>query len=111
MQTSVRPVVLVTRKLPQAVEDRLRRDYQARLNPNDLLYSRDELIEHAKGAQAIMACHTEHLSADVIRQLPAEVKIIANFSVGFDHVDIEAAREKVLSSPTPRMCCRTPPLS
>jgi lactate dehydrogenase-like 2-hydroxyacid dehydrogenase len=91
---SVRPVVLVTRKLPQAVEDRLRRDYQARLNPNDRLYSRDELIENARGSQAIMACHTEHLSADVIQQLPAEVKIIANFSVGFDHVDIEAAREK-----------------
>jgi lactate dehydrogenase-like 2-hydroxyacid dehydrogenase len=91
---SVRPVVLVTRKLPQAVEDRLRRDYQARLNPDDRLYSRDELIENAKGAQAIMPCHTEHLSADVIQQLPAEVKIIANFSVGFDHVDIEAAKAR-----------------
>jgi lactate dehydrogenase-like 2-hydroxyacid dehydrogenase len=92
-QTSARPVVLVTRKLPQAVEDRLRRDYQARLNPDDRLYSSDELIENARGAQAIMPCHTEHLSANVIQHL-AEVKIIANFSVGFDHVDIEAAREK-----------------
>ena len=84
----VKPVVLVTRKLPPAVEDRLRRDYQARLNPDDRLYSKDELIENAKGAQAIMPCHTEHLSADVFQRLPAEVKIIANFSVGFDHVDI-----------------------
>src|SRR6202163_1777467 len=91
---SVKPVVLVTRKLPAAVEDRLRRDYQARLNPNDRLYSKDDLIDQAMGAQAILPCHTEHLSADVIERLPAEVKIIANFSVGFDHVDIEAAREK-----------------
>ena len=39
------PVVLVTRKLPDAVEDRLGRDYQARLNSDDALYSKDELIE------------------------------------------------------------------
>lgn len=89
-----KPVVLVTRKLPNAVEDRLRRDYDARLNPDDRLYSQDELIERARGAQAILPCHTEHFSADVIRRLPAEVKIIANFSVGFDHVDIEAAKKK-----------------
>ena len=91
---SVKPVVLVTRKLPPKVEDRLRHDYEARLNPDDRLYSKDELIAQAQGAQAILPCHTEHFSADVFQQLPAEVKIIANFSVGFDHVDVEAARKK-----------------
>jgi lactate dehydrogenase-like 2-hydroxyacid dehydrogenase len=91
---SVKPVVLVTRKLPPKVEDRLRHDYQARLNPDDHLYSKDELIAQARGAQAILPCHTEHFSADVFQQLPGEVKIIANFSVGFDHVDVEAARKK-----------------
>jgi lactate dehydrogenase-like 2-hydroxyacid dehydrogenase len=89
-----KPVVLVTRKLPSAVEDRLERHYEARLNPDDRLYSRDELIERARGTQAILPCHTEHFPADVIRRLPTEVKIIANFSVGFDHVDIEAAKKK-----------------
>jgi len=91
---SVKPVVLVTRKLPPKVEERLRHDYQARLNTDDRLYSKDELIAQAQGAQAILPCHTEHFSADVFQQLPAEVKIIANFSVGFDHVDVEAARKK-----------------
>jgi lactate dehydrogenase-like 2-hydroxyacid dehydrogenase len=91
---TIKPVVLVTRKLPAAVESRLMRDYQARLNPNDRLYSKDELIEHAAGAQAILPCHTEHFSADVFERLPADVRIIANFSVGFDHVDVEAARKK-----------------
>ena len=89
-----KPVVLVTRKLPDAVEDRLSRDYEARLNPGDLLYSKDDLIERAAGARAILPCHTEHFSADVFERLPEEVKIIANFSVGFDHVDIEAAKKK-----------------
>ena len=92
--SAAKPAVLVTRKLPAAVEDRLRRDYQARLNPDDRLYSQDELIENARGTQAILPCHTEHFSAKVFDGLPAEVRIIANFSVGFDHVDIEAARRK-----------------
>jgi lactate dehydrogenase-like 2-hydroxyacid dehydrogenase len=91
---SVKPTVFVTRKLPVAVENRLQRDYDARLNPDDRLYSRDELVERARGAQAILPCHTEHFSADVLERLPAEVEIIANFSVGYDHVDVEAARAR-----------------
>ena len=43
-----------------------------------------------------MACHTEQFSAEVIGRLPKEVKIVANFSVGFDHVDIEAAKKRGL---------------
>ncbi len=91
---SPKQTVLVTRKLPSAVEARLQRDYDARLNPDDRLYTRDELIERARGAQAILPCHTEHLRADVIERLPAEIRIIANFSVGYDHVDVEAARRR-----------------
>ncbi|NQU61626.1 MAG: D-glycerate dehydrogenase [Rhodospirillales bacterium] len=93
---SDKPVILVTRKLPEAVEKRLGLDYDARLNPDDALYAKDELIERAKGAQGILPCHTEHFSADVIEQLPEEVKIIANFSVGYDHVDVEAAKKRGL---------------
>ncbi len=91
---SDKPVVLVTRKLPDAVEERLSRDYEARLNPDDKLYSKDDLIERAAGAQAILPCHTEHFSAEVFERLPKEVKIIANFSVGYDHVDTEAAKKR-----------------
>jgi lactate dehydrogenase-like 2-hydroxyacid dehydrogenase len=87
-------VVLVTRKLPDAVENRLRRDYQARLNPDDRLYSSDELIRGAAGADAILPCHTERLSAEVIARLPDSIRIIANFSVGFDHVDTQAAKAR-----------------
>ena len=57
----MKPVVLVTRKLPDAVEDRLRRDYDPILNPEDALYSSDEIIERAKGADAILPCHTEQV--------------------------------------------------
>jgi lactate dehydrogenase-like 2-hydroxyacid dehydrogenase len=92
----MKPVVLVTRKLAAAVEDRLRRDYDPRLNPDDRLYSRDGLIEAAAGADAILPCHTERFSAEVIERLPRSIRIIANYSVGFDHVDIEAAKRRGL---------------
>ena len=88
----MKPVVLVTRKLPDSVEDRLRKDYTAILNPNDVLYSGDELIERAKGVDAILPCHTEKFSAAIIARLPKSVRVIANFSVGYDHVDTEAAK-------------------
>ncbi len=93
---SKKPVILVTRKLPAAVEDRLRRDYDARLNPDDRLYTSDEVIERAGGADAILPCHTERFSAQVIERLPDSVRAIANFSVGFDHVDLEAAKARGL---------------
>jgi lactate dehydrogenase-like 2-hydroxyacid dehydrogenase len=92
----MKPVVLVTRKLPEAVEDRLRRDYDPRLNPEDVLYSSDEIVERAKDVDAILPCHTEKFTAKVIARLPKRVRAIANFSVGYDHVDIEAAKARGL---------------
>lgn len=91
---SKKPVVVVTRKLPPAVEDRLRRDYDPRLNEEDRLYTTDELIERVRGADAILPCHTEHFSADVIARLPDSIRVIANFSVGIDHVDLAAAKAR-----------------
>ena len=100
----MKPVVLVTRKLPDAVEDRLRRDYDARLNPQDTIYSSDEIIERANDVDAILPCHTEKFSAEVIARLPGRVRAIANFSVGYDHVDIEAARARgVIVTNTPEV--------
>jgi lactate dehydrogenase-like 2-hydroxyacid dehydrogenase len=92
----MKPVVLVTRKLPDSVEDRLCKDYTPILNPDDVLYTSDEIIERAKGADAIMPCHTEQFNAAVIARLPESVRVIANFSVGYDHVDTEAAKARGL---------------
>src|SRR3546814_1539864 len=74
-----KPVVFATRKLPAAVEARLARDYEAILNPDDRLYGADELVEIAARADALLPCHTEKLTAEVIGRLPARVKAIANF--------------------------------
>ena len=90
----MKPVVLVTRKLPDAVEDRLRQDFEPILNPGDTLYSHDEIINLARKADAILPCHTEKFTADLIARLPECVRAIANYSVGYDHVDIEAAKAR-----------------
>ncbi len=89
-----KPVILVTRKLPDAVEARLQRDYTPILNPTDRLYSADQLIDLAAGVDAILPCHTEKFTADLIARLPDCVKAIANFSVGVDHCDLDAAKAK-----------------
>ncbi|GAA0401087.1 D-glycerate dehydrogenase [Cocleimonas flava] len=89
-----KPIVLVTRELPKAVEERLTRDFDARLNADDKIYSSEELIELAAGVTAIIPCHTEKLSAEVIQQLPDSVKAICSFSVGYDHIDLQAAKAR-----------------
>src|SRR3546814_13816150 len=89
-----KPVVFATRKLPAAVEARLARDYEAILNPDDRLYGADELVEIAARADALLPCHTEKLTAEVIGRLPARVNAIANFSVGYDHVDVAVAKQR-----------------
>jgi lactate dehydrogenase-like 2-hydroxyacid dehydrogenase len=97
-----KPIVLVTRKLPAAVEDRLERDYRALLNREDRQYGTDELLAMAADGDAVLACHTEHFSRDVIERLPERVRVIANFSVGVDHVDLDAARDRgILVTNTP----------
>ena len=93
---SDKPVVVVTRKLPEAVEARVARDYEGRFNPTDKLYDAEELIALCEGARFIMPCHTEKLTAEVIAQLPESLQAICNFSVGYDHVDVAAAKERGL---------------
>ena len=88
-----RPKILVTRRLPANVEARLARDYDCKFNPEDKLYNADELVEHSADCDAILCCHTEKFSADVVNRLHVDIKAIANFSVGVDHCDLQAAKE------------------
>lgn len=94
---SDRHTILVTRKLPPAVEARLARDYDARFNKDDRVYSGDELIRLSAGAFAIIPCHTEKLTADIIARLPDSVRAICSYSVGYDHIDLNAARARGLT--------------
>jgi lactate dehydrogenase-like 2-hydroxyacid dehydrogenase len=88
--------------LPDSVEQKLAQHFTTILNPDDRLYSTAELLQLAENADAILPCHTEKFSAETIAQLPARIKAIANFSVGVDHVNLDAARQKqVIVTNTP----------
>ena len=89
-----KPRVLVTRKLPADVEARLVRDYDAILNKEDTLYSADGLVAAAAGCDALLPCPTEKLTAEVVRRLPESIRVIATFSVGYEHIDIAACKAR-----------------
>lgn len=91
---SEKPVILVTRRLTDAVQDRLQRNYNPILNPEDRVFTPAELIEKCQNVDAVLPCHSEHFSAEVIAALPDRLKVIANHSVGVDHVDLEAAASR-----------------
>ena len=85
--------ILVTRKLLQSNEDRLKTLYDVKLNSNDELYSQKKLIELSEGCDGILSALTDKLDADTINKLPKSVKILSNFAVGFGNIDIDAAKK------------------
>jgi lactate dehydrogenase-like 2-hydroxyacid dehydrogenase len=89
-----KPVIVVGRKLPENVEARLQRDYQPILNPDDTVYSTARLLELCQGADGVLPCHSEHFTAEVVAKLPERVRVIANYSVGVDHCDLEACKAR-----------------
>ena len=97
-----KPVLLVTRRLPHAVEARAARDYEARLTASDTPIASAEIIARAQGAEAVMTCPGDHFNAELIGALPDSVKVIATFSVGHDHIDVTAAGERGIA------VCNTP---
>lgn len=93
-----KPKLFVTRRLPPDVEARIRRDYDALHNDDDAAYGPDDLIRLSieTKCEGILTCGTEKWTSDVIARLPDHVKILATFSVGYDHIDIDAAKKKGL---------------
>ncbi|MBX3447416.1 MAG: D-glycerate dehydrogenase [Parvibaculaceae bacterium] len=89
-----RPRLFVTRKLPPDVEARLDRDYEVTLNPGDGLPTRETILEGADGKDGLLVTVTDRIDAGLIGALPDSVKIIATFSVGYDHIDLAAAKAR-----------------
>src|ERR1700676_5705629 len=99
---AAKPNLLITRKLPVAVEARAARDYHARLNATDEPYGTEELVRAADGTEAILCTTTDRLDGATIGRLPDSVRILATFSVWFEHIDLAAARaRRVVATNTP----------
>ena len=86
--------ILVTRKLLQINEERLKNLYDVKLNSNDELYSQKKLIELSEDCDGILSSLTDKLDEDTINKLPNTVKILSNFAVGFGNINLEAAKKK-----------------
>lgn len=88
--------LLVTRKLPDAVEARAARDYRAQLNPKDKNYTAEDLAELSQGMDGLLIASTNRMTADAIEGLAKGVRVIATFSVGIEHIDLAAAKKRAI---------------
>lgn len=100
--TNRKPRVFATRLFPEAVETRLTANFDAILNPQDINYAADALAKASAGCDAIMCAAGDPLNAAAIEGLPASIRMIATFSVGYEHIDVAAAtRRGIAVSNTP----------
>lgn len=100
--TNRKPRVLATRHFPPDVEARLAANFDAQFNPDDRLYDGPGLIKAAEGFDAILCAAGDPMTAATLEALPASVRMIATFSVGYEHIDVAAAaRRKIMVSNTP----------
>ncbi len=81
----------MTRRLPEAVEERMSALFDARFNPDDTSYSADALVAALEGCEVLVSSITDRLDAGLIARFPPSVRLIAQFGNGFDNIDIEAA--------------------
>ena len=84
--------LLLTRTLPEAVESRASDSYSVRLNVDDEQYNAEKLIARAENCDALLVSPTDKFDAMTLASLPKSIQIIATFSVGYDHIDIAAAK-------------------
>ncbi len=97
-----KPILLVTSRYTKEVEDRIDRDYNARRNPNQFPFSQQELLSAAEGADALFITPADRLDSEFFQEVSSTVRVIATYSVGFEHIDLEAAaRRKIPVAYTP----------
>ena len=94
MAKSKKPLVIVTRKLPDSVELRMRELFDAELNVDDVPFTRARLADALARADVLAPTITDKIDAELIAGAGEKLKLIANFGVGVDHIDIPAALAK-----------------
>ncbi len=102
MPTKKRPKVVITRKLPEPIETRMRELFDADLNIDDMPRTQHELVAAMKSADVLVPTVTDRIDAAMIEQAGPELKLIANFGNGTDNIDVDAAIKRASPSPTRR---------
>ena len=91
MAKAKKPLVIVTRKLPDSIETRMRELFNTRLNDDDKPMSQGQLAEAMKTADVLVPTVTDRIDAAVLKETGPNLKLIANFGNGVDNIDVAAA--------------------
>jgi glyoxylate reductase len=94
MASGKKPLVVVTRKLPDSVETRMRELFETRLNLDDKPMSQADLVEAVRTADVIVPTVTDEIDRSVLSQSGAKLKLIANFGNGVDNIDVATALQR-----------------
>src|SRR5262245_20960481 len=94
MTNRKKPLVIVTRKLPERVETRMRELFDAKLNIDDKPMSQAQLAEAVKAADVLVPTVTDRIDASVLSQSGEKLKLIANFGNGVDNIDVATALQR-----------------
>ena len=92
--SQTKPLVIVTRKLPDVIETRMMELFDTRLNVTDDHMSHEDLVDAVKHTDVLVPTVTDRIDADVIANSGERLKLIASFGTGWDHIDLTAARER-----------------
>ena len=96
--------ILITRKLIESSEQYAQKIFDIKLNKEDKLLTRDELISKSNDCDGILSSITDKLDADIISKLSHNIKIISNFAAGYGNIDINAAKKKnIIVTNTPNV--------
>jgi glyoxylate reductase len=91
---SQKPIVVVTRKLPDPIETRMMELFDMRLNLSDEPMTQSQLVEAAKVADVLVPTVTDRIDAAVLSQAGPQLRLIASFGTGVDHIDLKTARQR-----------------
>jgi glyoxylate reductase len=89
-----KPVVVVTRKLPDPIETRMMELFDVRLNVDDKPMTQAELVEAVKTADVLVPTVTDRIDSAVLSQAGPRLRLIASFGTGVDHIDLASARQR-----------------
>src|SRR5499433_1158017 len=89
-----KPLVIVTRKLPDAIETRMMELFKAQLNLEDRPMTPAQLVDAVRTAQVLVPTVTDRIDAAILSQAGPQLKLIANFGTGVDHIDLKTARQR-----------------
>ncbi|MFV0368976.1 MAG: D-glycerate dehydrogenase, partial [Hyphomicrobiaceae bacterium] len=96
-QATKKPVVIVTRKLPDVIETRMRELFDARLNDDDHPMTQAELVEAVREGDVLVPTVTDRIDRAVISQAGPNLRLIANFGTGVDNIDLDTARNRAVT--------------